>query len=94
MNRKRRQELLMNARASVERHLNDIQMPLRRLARIADISFSQLYRFLRDPAITYGPNEAFYEKLLELDREEEKFWDPVTRRLLLILANFYKNLGL
>ena len=94
MNRTRRQEILLNARTAVLRHLNDTQISYRKLARIADVSTQQLYRFLRDPAITYGPDEQFYRKLLDLDGNENLFWDPLTRRLLKMLRDFYKNLGL
>lgn len=87
-----RNTLLEQLRYEVGSWLQDVQISLRTLARMSNVSYMKLWRFLADRETIYPTKDtAFYDALLSLDNERRRFWPPSIRKILVQLRDYYRG---
>lgn len=88
MSSTRELELQRNLRAAMSALLRKRNLAVPHLARISRIPKCELLEFWSLAGSIGDVPRAFYQRLLMIGGPEGRFWDPLTRRLLITLKDF------
>jgi hypothetical protein len=84
----RQLELQMGLKSAMLKLLRRKRLAPPYLARVARVSKKELATFLDQAGATILNCRPFYQRLLMVDGPDGRFWDPLSRRLLLALRDF------